>query len=138
MWWLKFRTGDALILRASSLIHARMIAAKYGFSKPSHFAEGQFVDPPQAVEEGCESLASQPYWIASSSKRRCRFCRGNGTRRFPRLLEAGSLGVVYPSVRRKRGTCVACFRPALVMNVRKGSTYRFVWNGRAEPEISLG
>jgi RES domain-containing protein len=52
------------------------------------------------------------------------------------LLEASSLGVVYPSVRRKGGTCVACFRPALVMNVRKARTYRFVWKGRMEPEIS--
>src|SRR5580700_5429551 len=49
MWWLKFRTGDAVILRASSLIRARMIAAKYGFGKPSHFAEGQFVDPAQVA-----------------------------------------------------------------------------------------
>jgi hypothetical protein len=55
-----------------------------------------------------------------------------------RLLEGGSLGVVYPSVRRKRGTCVACFRPALVMNVRTESTYRFVWKGSAEPEIWVG
>jgi RES domain len=54
-----------------------------------------------------------------------------------RLLDAGSLGVVYPSVRRKDGTCLACFRPALVMNVRKGPTYLFAWNGRAEPEISI-
>jgi hypothetical protein len=36
------------------------------------------------------------------------------------LLEAGSAGVVYPSVRHKAGTCVVCFRPALVNNVRKG------------------
>jgi hypothetical protein len=49
MWWLKFRTGDAVILRASSLIHARIIVAKYGFGKPSHFAEGQLVDPAQAA-----------------------------------------------------------------------------------------
>jgi RES domain-containing protein len=53
------------------------------------------------------------------------------------LLDAGSLGVVYPSVRRDRGTCIACFRPALVMNVRKARTYRYVWNGRAEPKISV-
>lgn len=53
-----------------------------------------------------------------------------------RLLDVGSLGVIYPSVRRNGGTCVACFRPALVMNVRKGRTYRYVWKGRAEPEIS--
>lgn len=31
--------------------------------------------------------------------------------RAERLLEAGSLGVVYPSVRRRGGTCLACLRP---------------------------
>jgi hypothetical protein len=51
------------------------------------------------------------------------------------LLEAGSLGVVYPSVRRTGGTCVAAFRPALVANVRRARTYRFTWNGTAEPEV---
>jgi hypothetical protein len=51
------------------------------------------------------------------------------------LLDAGSLGVIYPSVRRKGGTCIGCFRPALVMNVRKDATYRFAWKGSAEPEI---
>jgi RES domain-containing protein len=36
------------------------------------------------------------------------------------LLENESAGVVYPSVRHSGGTCIACFRPALVNNVRKG------------------
>ena len=54
-----------------------------------------------------------------------------------RLLDEGSLGIVYPSVRRKRGTCLACFRPALVMNVRKGNAYRFVWSGKPNPAISM-
>lgn len=36
------------------------------------------------------------------------------------LLDSGSAGVVYPSVRHPSGTCIACFRPALVNNVRKG------------------
>ena len=54
-----------------------------------------------------------------------------------RLLDEGSLGIVYPSVRRKRGTCLACFRPALVMNVRKGNAYRFVWSGKPNPAISI-
>ena len=53
------------------------------------------------------------------------------------LLDAGSLGLVYSSVRRRGGTCVACFRPPLVMNVRKDKTYRFVWKGRPKPEISV-
>jgi len=37
------------------------------------------------------------------------------------LLDTGSAGIVYLSVRHHGGTCVACFRPALVNNVRKGS-----------------
>ncbi len=37
------------------------------------------------------------------------------------LLEAGSAGIVYPSVRHEGGTCLACFRPALVTHVRKGA-----------------
>jgi RES domain-containing protein len=53
------------------------------------------------------------------------------------LLDAGSLGVIYPSVRRPGGTCLACFRPALVMNVRKGTTYRFRWTGLPTPAIEL-
>jgi len=52
-----------------------------------------------------------------------------------KLLEEGALGVIYPSVRRANGTCLACFRPALVMNVRKGTTYRFVWSGKPTPKI---
>ena len=53
------------------------------------------------------------------------------------LLEAGSPGIVYPSVRRKGGVCLACFRPALVGNVRRGARYRFTWAGTPEPTISL-
>lgn len=52
-----------------------------------------------------------------------------------RLLDGGSLGIVYPSVRRAGGTCLACFRPALVMNVRRGTTYRFRWSGQPTPTI---
>jgi len=36
------------------------------------------------------------------------------------LLDAESAGIIYPSVRHRGGTCIACFRPALVNNVRKG------------------
>ncbi len=36
------------------------------------------------------------------------------------LLKRGSAGLIYPSVRHSMGTYSACFRPALVVNVRKG------------------
>jgi hypothetical protein len=52
-----------------------------------------------------------------------------------RLLEAGSLGVVYPSVRDPKGTNIACFRPALVGNVRRGDTWRLTWSGTPTPKI---
>lgn len=52
-----------------------------------------------------------------------------------RLLAAGSLGLVYPSVRHGFGTCLACFRPTLVGNVRKAATYRFTWSGTPDPII---
>jgi RES domain-containing protein len=39
------------------------------------------------------------------------------------LLYAGSSGIVYPSVRRSGGTCIACFRPALVFHPRRAKLY---------------
>lgn len=53
------------------------------------------------------------------------------------LLDAGSLGVVYPSVRRAGGSCVACFRPAVVGNVRRRATYRLTWSGTPVPEVAV-
>ena len=52
-----------------------------------------------------------------------------------RLLDGGSPGIIYPSVRRSGGTNLACFRPALVGNVRKGAAYRLTWQGSPEPTI---
>jgi RES domain-containing protein len=54
-----------------------------------------------------------------------------------RLLDGGSLGVIYPSVRRPGGTNLVCFRPALVGNVRKGAAYRLTWRGSPEPTIEM-
>lgn len=51
------------------------------------------------------------------------------------LLEAGSMGVIFPSVRRAGGTNLACFRPALVGNVRKGAAYRLTWAGSTTPVV---
>jgi len=54
-----------------------------------------------------------------------------------RLLAEDSPGVIYPSVRHAGGNCLACFRPALVGNVRKSARYRFTWSGKPEPEVEL-
>lgn len=51
------------------------------------------------------------------------------------LLDAGSMGVIFPSTRRAEGTNLACFRPALVGNVRKGAAYRLTWRGTPVPRV---
>jgi len=52
------------------------------------------------------------------------------------LLKANALGVVYSSVRYSEGTCLACFRPAVVTHVRAGVHYQFTWSGQPQPAIT--
>jgi hypothetical protein len=54
-----------------------------------------------------------------------------------RLMDKGSVGLIYPSARRSRGTNLACFRPAVVANVRRGGTYRLTWSGQPIPKIEV-
>ena len=49
------------------------------------------------------------------------------------LLDRGSAGMVYPSVRDAGGTCIACFRPALVANVREGALVTFTFPDAFHP-----
>jgi hypothetical protein len=51
------------------------------------------------------------------------------------LLDSGSQGIVYRSVRDPAGECLACFRPAQVRNVRSGGHYEFRWEGSAAPRV---
>lgn len=51
------------------------------------------------------------------------------------LLEAGSNGVVYRSVRRAGGECIACFRPKLVLDVRPDNHFEYRWEGTRKPGI---
>lgn len=53
-------------------------------------------------------------------------CYGSSQALANKLLFKGSNGIVYQSVRRRSGTCIACFRPALVFHPRRGQKYRLV------------
>lgn len=53
------------------------------------------------------------------------------------LLNSGSAGIVYLSVRYERGTCVACFRPPLVLNVREGPVVTFTFEDASLTEIAV-
>jgi RES domain-containing protein len=47
-------------------------------------------------------------------------CYTNSQQLAETLLAKQSNGIIYPSVRHSEGTCVVCFRPTLVYNVRFG------------------
>jgi RES domain-containing protein len=49
------------------------------------------------------------------------------------LLASGSAGIIYPSVRRADGTCLVCFRPALVTNVRQDRTVTLTFRDANSP-----
>lgn len=51
------------------------------------------------------------------------------------LLAEEANGVVFDSVRHEGGHCLACFRPALVRNVRVAAHYEYVWEGRPQPRV---
>jgi hypothetical protein len=48
------------------------------------------------------------------------------------LLYAGSNGIIYPSVRNHKGTCIACFRPALVFHPRRGKQYQLALGAKEQ------
>src|SRR5262249_53914984 len=114
--------------------------AEMGFHKTVQLAEiGRF-----------EDTVTYDDYLAdfSASFHDLRRARGFGVCRHPeryvesqllaeRLLDRAALGIVYPSVRHAGGTCIACFRPALVANVRRHKTYRFSWRGKPEPVIAV-
>lgn len=55
-----------------------------------------------------------------------------------KLLAEGAAGMIYPSVRHAGGTCLACFRPALVNNVRPGAGVTFTFaDAWSKPKITV-
>jgi len=63
-------------------------------------------------------------------------CYGASQALANKLLFEGSNGIVYPSVRRHSGRCIACFRPALVFHPRRGHKYRLSIEAGTDAVIS--
>ncbi|HET8548086.1 MAG TPA: RES family NAD+ phosphorylase [Bryobacteraceae bacterium] len=51
------------------------------------------------------------------------------------LLDAGSKGVIYRSVRHRGGECICCFRPRLVENIRPDAHFEYRWEGTRAPNV---
>ena len=52
------------------------------------------------------------------------------------LLQSGSNGLWYRSVRNPGAECIVCFRPTLVTNVRTGAHFEYRWEGTPEPKVT--
>ncbi len=50
-------------------------------------------------------------------------------------MAAETMGIVYPSVRHRGGTCLAALHPAVVQNVRQGGLWRLKWDGSPAPTV---
>jgi hypothetical protein len=44
MWWLQFEEGNAAVVAATSLVHARLVATSQGLGRASKFVEGYPID----------------------------------------------------------------------------------------------
>lgn len=51
-------------------------------------------------------------------------------------MATGHNGIVYPSVRRRRGTCLVALWPHAVQSVAQGSVWRLTWAGSPDPTIT--
>jgi len=51
------------------------------------------------------------------------------------LLANGANGIVYRSVRREGGDCIACFRPRLVKHVSPVGHFEYRWEGTRTPSV---
>ena len=82
----------------------------------------RFTDVRQRPQSAARSLYDPDSYVASQELAQ-------------RVFDSGGNGIVYRSVRDPAGECLACFRPALVRNVRGGGHYEFRWSGRPEPSV---
>jgi len=157
---LVFGVPHASVINAA-FCHAHPLGARFsgpergawyaGFELATSQAEVAFHKAVQLAEIGrFEDSVTYDDYLADFNASFHDFRRGRGFRAVldpdsyvesqalaEQLLDAGSLGIVYPSVRNNKGTCVACFRPALVGNVRRDKTYRFTWDAGRQPSITV-
>lgn len=105
--------------------------AEVAFHKRRFLQDSRFTD--LADYELCDFLADFAgtfSHLEESEKKACLEpepvpqCYGPGQALATTLLYAGSNGLIYPSVRNLGGTCIVCFRPAMVGFPRRGHRYR--------------
>lgn len=109
-WYAAFELETA---QAESVFHKREELAEIGWRDAEVFT---FTDYFADFRAGFHDLRGDPHYADCLSPASYSTSQALAAE----LLAAGSAGVVYESARLTGGDCLACFRPALVTNVRCG------------------
>lgn len=51
------------------------------------------------------------------------------------IIAKGGRGIIYPSVRRSKGTCLVAFHPQMVQGLQFGERWKISWNGSREHTV---
>src|ERR1700722_3047505 len=109
-------------------IELRTSQAEVGFHKLRLLEDTDYVGPARfSYRDFQANFAGEYHHLSAREQARCLKkgpvpeCYAPGQDLANHLLYAGSNGIVYPSVRHPSGTCIVCFRPALVNNVRRSA-----------------
>ena len=125
-WYAGFelRTSQAEVIFHKTVEFAEINRFDQSVTYDDYLADftGQFHDLRDAA--GFEDCLADDSYVASQAMA-------------DRLMAEDSQGIIYPSVRRAGGTCLACFRPALVYNVRRNARYRISWDDKPTPRVSV-
>jgi len=91
MWWLSFRDGTAVIMRATSLLHARMLAAIHKIGFVSQSASGYQLSFPMTVSGASFRVTTHGNFTTD-----CETVRN---------IEIATVPLTRPAQRKKLGSC---------------------------------
>ena len=127
-WYAAFELETA---QAEVAFHKAQELAEINWSEPEEFTFDDYLADLRAEFHDIRSDATFSDCLNPNSY--------TASQRLAReLLAAGSAGIVYPSVRRSGGTCIVCFRPALVTNVHKDGRSIIRFPGDRQPPTISG
>ena len=122
-----------------ALMYDRQLAAGVEASHPTHLLSGTFevelyARPGEKLDEVVK-LADAEIERALHKDPAIGYPAGQSLARQLRI-DHTSNGIVYPSIRHIGGTCLVCFRPDLVQNLRQGGIWRLEWQGTPTPSVT--
>lgn len=111
--------------------HLETAQAEVAFHREKFLSDSRIYEPIESeYQDFLADFSGEFHQLESKERKTCLQpdpvpqCYAAGQALAASLLSSGSNGILYPSVRGGGDTCIACFRPALVNNLRRGDLLR--------------